>query len=78
MDIGDAQLFEIVQPVEYTAKRAIEAVDVEDVAHHLLAQEPVGFEIAAQVQRLKAGGPFFLCCDQRGDQLPAEAPIFRM
>ena len=78
VDIGDAQLFEIVQPVEHAAKRAIEAVDVEDVAHHLLAQEPVGFEIAAQVQRLKAGGPFFLCCDQRGDQLPAEAPIFRM
>ena len=59
VDIGDAELAEIVEVVEHALERAGEAVDVEDVAHLGLALEPVRLEIALEVlqpQRLRPGG----------------------
>ena len=49
MHIGGAEFFKVVGALSSTPlQRAVEAVDIEDIAHHVLALEPVGLEIALQ------------------------------
>ena len=70
--IGDAQLFQIGGLVEHAFERAVEAVDVEHIARHILAQKPVGLEVAPQVEVAQRLRPFSLQLHQGGNQVTAK------
>ena len=60
VDVGYAETMEVIDVVEHAAEVAGEAIDVEDVARHVGPLEPVGLEVALEVepfQRLGASGP---------------------
>ncbi len=50
VDIGDAERFQIIEPVGDVFQVAGEAVDIEHVAGHVGPLEPVGLEVALEVE----------------------------
>ena len=69
VDIGDAEPLEIVDMGGQVAQRAGEAVDVRDVGHLVLREEPVRVDVAVKVERAQVGRAF----GRMGGQQRAEA-----
>ena len=76
MDIGDAERFQIIEPVGDVFQVAGEAVDVEHVAGHVGALEPVGLEVALEVEPFQSSGRAAQVGQQLG-QRRAEALVVR-
>ena len=55
MQVADAELAQVRQPLAHAPQRAGEAVDVGDVAHGLLALQPVRGDLALVVERARLG-----------------------
>ncbi len=77
MDVGDAELVEVVEAIDDAGNRAGEAVDVEDVADHRLAEEPVRLEVALEVEPAEFLRPRRPAFGEDADQVVGEARVVR-
>jgi hypothetical protein len=58
MDVVDAKVLQVGDLPRHLVQMLAEPVDVEDVPRHVGPLEPVGFEVAFQVQKAQVVGPF--------------------
>jgi hypothetical protein len=55
VEVGDAEGFQVGDLRRQVAEGAAEAVEVADIGDHLLTEEPVGVEVASEVEGLQVG-----------------------
>ena len=74
--VGDAEVLQIVDMGGDVAQPPGELVDVEDVADHLLSEEPVGVQVTLQIEAPQVSGRSFQCrCTQGTRPLEQEVHV---